>query len=55
MGRERGGLSPSLSALCDATVRIPMVGQCDSLNLAISTGVMLYGIYGRHHPAPATL
>jgi TrmH family RNA methyltransferase len=55
MGRERGGLSPSLAALCDATVRIPMVGQCDSLNLAISTGVMLYGIYARHHPAPATV
>jgi TrmH family RNA methyltransferase len=53
MGRERGGLSPSLATLCDTTVRIPMVGQCDSLNLAISTGVMLYGIYGRHHPTPA--
>jgi TrmH family RNA methyltransferase len=55
MGRERGGLSPALSAICDATVRIPMVGRCDSLNLAISTGIMLYGIYGSHHPVPPSV
>ena len=51
MGRERGGLSPELASLCECTVRIPMVGQCDSLNLAVSTGVLLYGIFGQHHPA----
>lgn len=50
MGRERGGLSPELASLCECTVRIPMVGQCDSLNLAVSTAVLLYGIFGQHYP-----
>ena len=42
MGGERRGLSPSEAAGCDSVVRIPMVGQADSLNLAIATGIVLY-------------
>lgn len=42
MGNEQKGLTEAMSALCDVGVKIPMVGQADSLNLAIATGVMLY-------------
>lgn len=42
MGNEQQGLSPGLAACCDRTVRIPMVGRADSLNLAVSTGLMIY-------------
>lgn len=42
MGGERRGLTPSEAAGCDSVVRIPMVGQADSLNLAIATGIVLY-------------
>ena len=45
MGSEQAGISPGLRALCDEIVRIPMVGRCDSLNLAVATSVVLYAIF----------
>ena len=42
MGNEQAGLSPDLAAICDVTVKIPMRGRADSLNLAVATGVMIY-------------
>jgi TrmH family RNA methyltransferase len=42
MGPEQAGLSPALAGLCDTTVKIPMRGRADSLNLAVATAVMLY-------------
>jgi TrmH family RNA methyltransferase len=47
MGWEREGLGREEQALCDAMVKIPMVGGCDSLNLAIATGVMLYELFNQ--------
>jgi TrmH family RNA methyltransferase len=49
MGGEREGLSREHQARCDLMVKIPMVGGCDSLNLAIATGVMLYEIFNQCH------
>nr|WP_205520986.1 RNA methyltransferase [Propylenella binzhouense] len=42
MGNEQQGLSDSLARACDLLVRIPMRGKADSLNLAVSTGLMIY-------------
>ena len=42
MGNEQQGLTDRLSAACDELVRIPMRGKADSLNLAVSTGLMIY-------------
>jgi TrmH family RNA methyltransferase len=42
MGNEQAGLTPELSAACDVTVKIPMRGRADSLNLAVATGIMIY-------------
>jgi TrmH family RNA methyltransferase len=42
MGNEQAGLSADLAAACDVTVKIPMRGRADSLNLAVATGVMIY-------------
>lgn len=47
MGSERQGLAPTLQDACDLLVSIPMVGQSDSLNLAVATGVMLYELFNR--------
>jgi TrmH family RNA methyltransferase len=47
MGHERQGLSPEEQALCDALVRIPMVGSSDSLNLAVATSIMLYEVFNQ--------
>jgi TrmH family RNA methyltransferase len=45
MGSERHGLSEEQWRLCDVVVRIPMVGHCDSLNLAVATSIVLYEIF----------
>ena len=47
MGGERKGLSEERQRLCDALVRIPMVGRSDSLNLAVATGVLLYEVFNQ--------
>ncbi|HEY7416881.1 MAG TPA: TrmH family RNA methyltransferase, partial [Ktedonobacteraceae bacterium] len=44
MGSERQGLLSEHQALCDCMVSIPMSGNCDSLNIAIATAVVLYEI-----------
>ena len=31
-----------MAAACDVTVKIPMRGRADSLNLAVATGIMIY-------------
>ena len=47
MGGERKGLSEERQRLCDVLVRLPMVGQSDSLNLAVATGVLLYEVFSQ--------
>jgi len=47
MGSEREGLTPTLTALCDKQVSIPMVGHVDSLNLAEATAIMLYEVFNQ--------
>lgn len=42
LGNEQQGLTDKLAAACDALVRIPMRGKADSLNLAVSGGLMIY-------------
>ena len=42
MGNEQAGLTLELAAACDVTVKIPMRGRADSLNLAVATGIMIY-------------
>ncbi len=42
MGNEQQGLTETLTSACDEIARIPMRGRADSLNLAVSTGLMIY-------------
>ena len=46
MGNEQAGLTSALAAACDVTVKIPMRGRADSLNLAVATGIMIYAATG---------
>lgn len=41
-GNEYTGLTPEQVALCDRSVKIPMRGDVDSLNLGVSVGIFLY-------------
>jgi len=51
MGSEREGLLPKHYQACDIVVRIPMMGRSDSLNLAVATGIALYGILDQWYPS----
>ncbi|TMJ36831.1 MAG: RNA methyltransferase, partial [Alphaproteobacteria bacterium] len=44
IGSEGGGLSAGLVAKANVSVRIPMPGQAESLNVATATALMLYEI-----------
>lgn len=41
-GNEYSGLTAETIALCDQSVKIPMHGDVDSLNLGVSVGIFLY-------------
>lgn len=45
MGNEQSGLPPEMAQACDALIRLPMAGKADSLNLAVATGIALYGLW----------
>lgn len=42
MGAEDTGLSPLWLSLSDCLVRIPMMGRIDSLNVSVSTAILLF-------------
>lgn len=42
MGNEQAGVTDKLQSAVHQTVKLPMNGRADSLNLAIATGIMLY-------------
>jgi RNA methyltransferase, TrmH family len=44
MGNEGAGLSPELAALADHQVSIPLSRGVESLNVAVSTALMLYEV-----------
>ena len=52
LGSEQHGLSAELLDLCQTTVRIPMLGRSDSLNLAVAASLLLYEVLGQQRPAP---
>lgn len=42
MGNEQAGITQTIQDAVHQTVKLPMNGRADSLNLAIATGIMLY-------------
>ena len=44
VGNEGNGLSDEISAKADELIRIPMCGQVESLNAAVSTAVIVYEV-----------
>jgi TrmH family RNA methyltransferase len=49
LGNEGAGLSAELLALADRQVQIPLLGGVESLNVAISSAVMLYEAQRQRH------
>lgn len=42
MGSEDKGIYPALMKICDERIKIPMVGDFESLNVSVATGIILY-------------
>ncbi|WP_019414213.1 RNA methyltransferase [Paenisporosarcina sp. TG20] len=42
MGNEGSGLSPEILVQTDMNLKIPLLGQAESLNVAVATGILLY-------------
>ena len=42
MGGEEKGIYPALLKICDEQFKIPMVGDFESLNVSVATGMILY-------------
>ena len=42
VGNEGSGVDPELLEMADNTVKIPMYGKAESLNVAVATGILLY-------------
>lgn len=42
MGSEEKGIYPALMKICDERFKIPMVGDFESLNVSVATGIILY-------------
>jgi 23S rRNA (guanosine2251-2'-O)-methyltransferase len=51
IGNEAQGVSPEVIERCDLCVRIPQVGQVESLNAAMAAGIVLYETLVRHRRA----
>lgn len=50
IGSEGKGISPLVKSNCDVLVKIPMVGQINSLNASAATAVFLAEIYKQRYP-----
>lgn len=44
VGAEGKGMSALVKKQCDVMVTIPMLGQVDSLNVAVATGILVYEV-----------
>lgn len=44
MGSEDKGIYPALMKICDEKIRIPMIGDFESLNVSVATGMILYEV-----------
>ena len=42
LGSEEDGVSPEYLKRCDQRVRIPMVGEIESLNVSVAAGIILF-------------
>lgn len=44
LGEEVEGITSDMRNLCDDLIEIPMIGQKESFNVSVATGIALYGL-----------
>jgi TrmH family RNA methyltransferase len=52
IGSEKRGLSDHLAETADFMVRIPMSGGCDSINVSVAAGILLFELSSQRKRAP---
>jgi len=50
MGGEEHGVYPALMKICDEKFKIPMLGDFESLNVSVATGIILYEVSRQRFP-----
>lgn len=50
MGGEEKGVYPALMKICDETMKIPMAGNFESLNVSVAAGMILYEAFKQRLP-----
>lgn len=51
-GNEGRGVSPEISSQADVLVKVPMFGSAESLNVAVTSGIVLYEASRRYGSSP---
>lgn len=46
VGNEGSGISDDVAKLCDILIKIPICGNCESLNAAVAGSILMYKIIG---------
>ena len=44
VGNEGSGINTELLEKTDQNIIVPLLGQAESLNVAVATGILLYGL-----------
>ncbi len=47
-GNEGNGVSNNILSLCDEVIKINMNSKCESLNVAVSSGIVLYNLWSKN-------
>ena len=47
-GNEGNGVSEDILSLCDEVIKINMNSKCESLNVAVSSGIILYNLWSKN-------
>lgn len=50
IGSEGEGVSQLTASICDKQIRIPMLGQMNSLNASVAAGILMYAVFGTRNP-----
>ena len=50
IGSEGEGVSQLTTSICDKQIRIPMLGQMNSLNASVAAGILMYAVFGTRNP-----
>ena len=48
-GNEVFGVSQKAVAICDGTIEIPQLGTKHSLNISVTTGIVVWDIFNKLH------